>query len=119
MKRVHKSLPTRSHFLRRLGRNTLLMGGFIAFSLAWGAAGYHFLVGLDWLDATHNAAMILTGMGPVAPMQSRSAKVFGIVYALYSGVAFLTAVAVLLAPVVARFLHKFHLDLYGEDEHQG
>ncbi len=92
------------------------MGGFIAFSLALGAAGYHWFADLPWLDATLNASMILTGMGPIAPLESSAAKLFGIGYTLYSAVAFLTAVAVLLGPVVARFLHKFHLDLYGHGD---
>ena len=95
----------------RLARNAALVGGLIAAALGIGAAGYHFLDDLPWLDATLNAAMILTGMGPVSPIVRPEAKVFAIVYALLSGVFFLTMVAVLLAPAVQHFLHRFHLDL--------
>jgi hypothetical protein len=62
------------------------------------------------LDAFLNAAMILTGMGPVAPLSTPAAKVFATFYALFSGVFFLTMVAVLLAPVLHHFLRRFHLD---------
>jgi hypothetical protein len=31
-------------------------------------------------------------------------------YALYSGLAFLSMVAIIIAPVYHRFLHHFHLD---------
>ena len=55
--------------------------------------------------------MILTGMGPVDPILSVSGKLFESFYALFSGVAFLTIMAVILAPVVHRFLHRFHLDI--------
>jgi hypothetical protein len=110
----HKPLPPRRHFLRRLFRNALVMSVFIAISLAIGAAGYHWLAKLSWLDATLNASMILTGMGPITPLDTRAAKLFGIGYSLFSGVAFLTAVVILIGPVVQRFLHRFHLELSEE-----
>ncbi len=84
-------------------------------ALAIGAAGYHLLEGLSWLDAALNATMILTGMGPVWPVSTPAAKVFAIGYALFSGVFFLTMVAVLLAPALQNFLHRFHLELSEQD----
>jgi hypothetical protein len=54
--------------------------------------------------------MILTGMGPVAPLQSSAAKLFAIAYALYAGVVFLAVTGIMLAPVVHRLLHWLHLD---------
>ena len=64
--------------------------------------------------------MILTGMGPVDPMTSTAGKLFASFYALYSGIAFLTIMAVLLAPLIHRFMHKFHLaDSERSDEHKG
>jgi len=59
--------------------------------------------------------MILTGMGPVDPMRTAASKLFASAYALFSGVAFLTTIGVLFAPVIHRFLHRFHLDLEFED----
>src|SRR5262245_63166241 len=114
MKPSHRPLPPRRHFLRRLIRNALVMSVFITISLAIGAMGYHWFAGLPWLDSTLNASMILTGMGPIAPLETRAAKLFGIGYSLFSGVAFLTAVVILIGPVVQRFLHRFHLELYEE-----
>ena len=58
--------------------------------------------------------MILGGMGPVDPMRSSAAKLFAAFYALYSGIAFLTMIAILMAPLLHRFLHKFHLEV-GEE----
>ena len=95
------------------------MTGLIAVALGIGAVGYRFLDGLSWLDATLNAAMILTGMGPASPMESPAAKVFAIVYALLSGMFFLTMVAVLLAPALQHFLHRFHLELREQDDAGG
>ena len=113
---MHKRLPPRRVFALHLLRNLAYVSGLIAASLALGAAGYHGFAGLPWLDATLNAAMILTGMGPVDPLTTPAGKVFGIVYALFSGVAFLTMVAMLLAPAAHRLLHRFHLELHGPDD---
>lgn len=66
---------------------------------------------LGFVDGLYNASMILTGMGPVDKPLNNAGKVFASFYALYSGVAFLTSVAVLFSPIVHRFLHKFRLDI--------
>ena len=111
-KRRVKPLPPRRHFVRRMLGSFLLFAGFIGVSLGIGAVGYHVYGNLPWLDATLNAAMILTGMGPVDDMCTAGGKRFAIGYSIYSGVAFLSSVAVLLGPVVHRFLHRFHLDAF-------
>jgi hypothetical protein len=108
--------PSTQRLFRRLVRNGLLVGGLLTGAVGMGAWGYHAFAGLPWLDAALNAAMILTGMGPVNPMVKPSGKLFAIVYALFSGVFFLTMVAVLLAPALHHFLHRFHLELDGRVE---
>lgn len=113
--RVHVPHATRRALrrilVRRLVRNGAIVGALILGALAIGATGYHVLDGLPWLDAVLNAAMILTGMGPINPISTPAAKVFATCYALFSGVFFLTMVAVLLAPALHHFLHRFRLDL--------
>jgi hypothetical protein len=80
-------------------------------SLGVGTAGYHIFGQLPWVDSFLNASMILTGMGPVDHLDTNSAKLFAAFYALFSGVAFLTFVGVLFAPIYHRFLHGFHLNI--------
>ena len=75
-----------------------------------GTVGYHLIAHLGWIDAILNAAMILTGMGPVAVLTSDAAKLFAAAYALFSGVVFLTMTGIALAPVIHRGLHKFHAE---------
>ena len=108
----HRSQPlaSRGRFLRRQLRYLAGATLFVGLSLAAGTWGYAVLGGLGLVDALLNAAMILSGMGPVDPMRTDAAKPFAAGYALYSGVALLTTVAVLLAPVVHRMLHALHLD---------
>jgi hypothetical protein len=92
-----------------------LASGLLFFSLLIGVVGYMHFYQLNWIDALLDASMILTGMGPVSIAKSDGAKIFASFYALYSGIAFLTSVAVIFAPVLHRFLHKFHLDLEDDD----
>jgi hypothetical protein len=108
----------RRTLVHRLVRNGVIVAGFILVALGIGATGYHTLDGLPWLDAVLNAAMILTGMGPIAPISTPAAKVFATFYALFSGVFFLTMVAVLLAPALHHFLHRFHIDLRERESHR-
>ena len=108
----HRTAPllTRAQFTRRLLRHAGVAALIVGGSLAVGTVGYHVTAGLAWLDALLNAAMILTAMGPVAPLQSPAAKLFAIAYALYASVVFLAVTGLMLAPVVHRIVHWLHLD---------
>ncbi|SRR5258707_3282143 len=88
----------------------------IAACLGLGMAGYHNFENLGWLDAFVNAAMILSGMGPVSPIQTSAGKLFAGCYALFSGLAFVTVIGVVFAPVFHRFLHRFHLEQGGGNQ---
>ncbi|HUJ43762.1 MAG TPA: hypothetical protein VLW52_09165 [Opitutaceae bacterium] len=102
-------LPRREYY-RRLGRHGLIAAALLVAGLGVGMVGYHFIEGLRWVDAFANAAMILSGMGPLDPIRTAAGRIFAGFYALFSGVAFLTTVGVLFAPVVHRALHRFHLE---------
>jgi hypothetical protein len=97
-------------FLGRMARSGMVAGLIIAICLSIGIVGYHFLVNLPWLDAFLNAAMILSGMGPVDAPKTAAGKIFAGCYALFSGVAFITVAGVLFTPVAHRMLHWFHVD---------
>jgi hypothetical protein len=107
----HQPVIPRKHFYRRLARHARLSLAIIAGSLGMGVLGYRFTEGMGWLDSLLNASMILGGMGPVAELKHDAGKWFASFYALYSGVAFLVMCGVLFAPVVHRFLHKFHAEV--------
>jgi hypothetical protein len=108
--RMSQPVIPRRRFLRRLAASVSVGLGLIALSLVVGMAGYHWFVGLVWIDAYENAAMILSGMGPVATPDTWGGKMFAGTYALYSGIAVLATTAVMFAPVVHRFLHYLHAD---------
>lgn len=96
-------------FLRRLLFYWMISSVMIGLSLGVGVLGYRYSAGLSWIDALLNASMILTGMGPVSPMSTDTAKLFASFYALFSGIVFLSATAVVVSPVFHRVMHHFHL----------
>ena len=106
----HEPLLSNFDFMRRVGRNSLFALALILISLAVGICGYHFLEGESWLDAFVSASMILAGMGPVATLETTGGKVFASCYALYSGLALVLLAGVLMAPVLHRAFHRFHLE---------
>lgn len=97
-------------FYHRLLKSSLLTALLLGTSLAFGMWGYHHFAQLTWLDSFLNASMILSGMGPVSPLETDAAKLFAGFYALYSGGAFLIAMAVMLAPLLHHFFKSFEVD---------
>jgi hypothetical protein len=97
-------------YYKRLFVNFLYMLLFLSICLAAGTMGYHYIAHAIWIDAFHNASMILAGMGPVIDISSVSGKIFSSFYALFSGVAFITNIGFLMAPAVHRFFHRLHLE---------
>lgn len=79
-------------------------------SLLVGVLGYHYAEGMAWIDALLNASMILGGMGPVGEMHHWEGKLFASAYALYSCFLVITLIAILMAPVMHRVLHRFHAE---------
>lgn len=116
--RLHRPLPSLRDLAPRFARHGGVGAALIGGALGIGVLGYHVIAGLDWVDALLNASMILAGMGPVDPLPSDAAKIFASLYALFSGVAFITAVGIVMAPAVRHFLHRFHLEIAAEDEEE-
>jgi hypothetical protein len=113
--RHNEPLLPRPKFYRRLVRSFALGGILVLTSLAIGTIGYHGLARLPWVDAFLNAAMILSGMGPVAELTSTAAKIFAGCYAIYSGLALVSTAGVVFAPLIHRLMHRFHLQADPKD----
>ena len=107
--RRHDQLAPVSVFIKRLFGSVAIALGLIAFSLCLGIAGYHFIAGYNWVDSLLEASMILGGMGPIRDLPNDGAKLFASAYALFSGLIFVGVMGIVLAPVVHRILHKFHV----------
>ncbi|AQS50203.1 hypothetical protein B6V73_19990 [Thioclava sp. JM3] len=105
-----RPLPSRRDFLLHLAHTIWVAIVLLAVGLGIGILGYRFIVGLNWIDALLNASMILGGEGPVNPTPTTRGKLFASAYALFSGLIFVAVAAILVAPILRRVLHRFHLD---------
>jgi hypothetical protein len=105
----NEPLLPRMTFYQRVLKNILIALVIMSISLVIGTIGYHITDQASWIDSFHNASMILSGMGPVITITSSTGKIFSSFYALFSGVVFITNVGVILAPLMHRLIHRFHL----------
>jgi hypothetical protein len=103
-------IPIRAFYFRLL-RHGGYVTGLIAISAFAGTIGYHMLAHFSWIDSFLNACMLLGGMGPVGDLPNNASKLFAALFALYSGLVFLVAAGLLLAPVFHRVLHRFHWEV--------
>ena len=124
----HKNAPvaSKSTYQKRVWRSFLFAFGLLTMSLLIGTVGYWYFgqcnSGLENhekpspVDAFLGASMILTGMGPIGAMDCNGGKLFSAFYAIYSGVAFLSCVAIFFSPILHRFLHLMHMDVQENEE---
>jgi hypothetical protein len=103
----HEALASVKTYRQRLLNNGLITCFVLLVSLGIGVLGYHFICGFAWIDALLNASMILSGMGPVDSINNDAGKIFSSVYAIFSGVVFISSVGFLLTPAIHRFFHYF------------
>ena len=83
--------------------------------LAIGMAGYAAFEGMSLADSYVNAAMILSGMGPMGELKTTAGKVFAGSYAIFSGLLIVIATGFVLAPIFHRLLHHFHVESHQQD----
>ena len=109
--RMGEPIAPVEEFRRRFLTSGAIAAGLLTLSLAFGIAGYRWLVGVPhWVDCIQCASMIMGGMGPVEPLPTTDVgKLFASFYAIYSGVMLLASVGLLLAPGLHRILHRFHV----------
>jgi len=112
----HKKQPlaTKKTYYKRIWNNFLFASFILLICLLIGVFGYKLTVPeFDWYDSLLNASMILSGMGPIIDADivlTKYAKIFASVYALFSGVAFISTIGILISPIAHRFFHKLHME---------
>ncbi|MFK8250711.1 hypothetical protein [Ancylobacter terrae] len=108
--RLREPIATRRVFIRRMGVSIAVWFGLMFGGLAVGMAGYAHFEGMSATDAFVNAAMILSGMGPVDTLHTDAGKLFAGSYAIFSGLVIVIATGVVLSPIIHHVLHVFHAD---------
>jgi ABC-type glycerol-3-phosphate transport system permease component len=109
-----KALAPKKTFYKRIWNNAVVAILIMSICLGIGVVGYKLTIPqFDWYDSLLNASMILSGMGPIIDTKivlTKQAKVFASVYALFSGVAFISTIGILIAPLAHQFFHQLHLE---------
>lgn len=116
MTKKNKYILTPKDFAIRVIKYSLFAIGILILSLGIGVVGYRFIGKLNWVDSFYNASMILTGMGPVNDMTTSGAKIFASLYAIFSGVIFLSTIAIFFAPFAHRLMHLLKVDDIDDNE---
>ena len=109
LEKPHDVLLPLYKFLLRLLKNLLFVMFLVSIALFIGMWGYHAYEKMSWVDAFVNAAMILSGMGPLTTLVTDNGKIFAGLYALFSGLFFIIIMGIVLAPIIHRIFHKVHL----------
>jgi len=99
-----------SKFIIHFTRNLIMAFIFTWLALFAGMLGYHSFEKMSWIDAFANASMILSGMGPLTPLVTDGGKLFAGFYALFSGLAFIAIIGLILVPIAHRFFKSIHLE---------
>lgn len=105
IKKKHRRL-----FFRKIFFNGLIGIATVFISLIIGMLGYHHFEKMSFVDAYVNAAMILSGMGPVTQLNTEAGKIFAGSYALFSGIVFLFVMALILTPIIHHILHQLPVE---------
>jgi hypothetical protein len=113
----HRRQPLISpqRFVSRMLKAIGLWLALAVVGLAIGMAGYAEFEDMSLADAYVNAAMILSGMGPLGELKTTAGKLFAGSYAIFSGLVIVIATGFVLAPIFHRVLHRFHVETGKED----
>lgn len=105
-----KTLIQSTALYQHMLRKSLIGIALIVIALFIGMLGYHGFEQMPWVDAFMNASMILSGMGPATTLNTNAGKIFSGCYALFSGLAFIAIVVIMLSPLIHAFFRKIHLE---------
>ena len=99
---------SRKRFYRRLIFHLMVSFIVVLISLGVGVIGLMYFEGYTLPQSILHSAILLSGLGLVESPESISGKLFVSMYSLYSGLVFLVAASVVIAPALHRLFHTFH-----------
>lgn len=110
MKKLRPVHRLRTLLIIHLARNAVFALLAIIIGLYIGMLGYHYFEKMTWIDAFANASMILSGMGPLTPLNTYAGKLFAGLYALFSGLTFIVLIALIISPIIHHVFRKMDFD---------
>ena len=113
---THRPLLLRRKFAVRMAAFLFVAVCVDGVALAVGTVGFHVLENVNWLDACLNAALVMTGNGPIDHPQTPGGKLFVVLFAILGVILFAAVIGTFLTPVFHRILHGFHSE-HGDQNH--
>jgi len=107
---TRQKLASKSVLAARLGQSAAVGLLIVVVALIIGMIGYSYFGAMDMARAFANAAMILSGMGPLDKLEGTAGQIFEGVYALICGLLFFAVAGLVLAPLFHHILHRFHIE---------
>lgn len=109
-RRSENILPRRA-FARRLLGAFLITLAIVIGSVLLGTCGFRWFVGCGWDEAFHHTCLILGDHDGEIRADTSAGRLFSGFFVLYARLVFVTLVAILLAPLLHRILHRLHLEI--------
>lgn len=106
----HEAILSRGEFLLRVARHLGIAALIIIVAMCLGMAGHMWFEPVYWHDAMLNVSLVLAGIGPFLLPATVAGKVFFACYSIVVSIVFVALIGVVMAPLVHRVIHKFHLD---------
>ena len=100
----------RDRLQSRLLRGACLAAAVLVATLAIGIVGFLYLADMDFPMACHEAALLLSGMGPQEKLSSTAALYFSGVYAMFCGLVLFGAAGILFAPLLHHLFRRYHIE---------
>jgi hypothetical protein len=92
---------TQSPFTRKAMWRVVYAVSLIAIVMIIGIVGFHYIEGMNYVDALYFESMLATGQGPPLQLNTDTGKIFASVMAFVSVGSVLTTIVYTLGPVLA------------------
>jgi hypothetical protein len=102
-------LISRAKFRRRLIVHMLMALGILLLSLTVGVAGHMYFDGMGLVSAVVASTTMMSGLGLSILPDSVSGQLFASLYGIFCGYIYVATSGIIIAPLLHRMLHKFHI----------
>jgi len=106
----NKPLASSRAFRKRMLFHLLMAFILVVVTLLIGIAGHVYFDDMKPASALVASITLTSGLGLSILPESTSGQLFASLYGIFSGYIYLATSSIMLAPVLHRILHKFHLD---------
>ncbi|GLX79232.1 hypothetical protein tinsulaeT_25720 [Thalassotalea insulae] len=105
----HKPLITRKAFGKRMLLHALAALLLVVLTLALGVIGHIYFDNMELITALIASVTLSSGLGLSILPESTAGQLFASLYGIFCGYIYVATSTIIIAPILHRLLHKFHL----------